>query len=251
MRVAVTIQHNFNNQSGTDYLSTVGGEDYNLDTEFGRQQYFDAVLNDPDFTRYDADVIAMRLGDVGKDEMYNYLKEMADLSSGQLGLMHAIERSVDNGLKRFDGSLSQNLSEIAQFKHEALELGASDKLSFDTPDMPHIGNNYDDLQSSLYFIYEQLLEAGVSETDLNQAMAAGGIDNDRATLSSFYDLAQDNDITLSSYIQNVDQAYVDIMHADGVKDIKAVVGTVTEEPELAVNEPAYEQRVAPPTMGVM
>ncbi len=247
----MTIQHNFNNESGTDYLSTISDDNYNLDTAFGRQQYFDAVLNDPDFTKYDADVIAMRLGDVGKDEMYNYLKEMADMSSGQLGLMHSIERNVDNGLSRFDGSLSQNLSEGAQLKHEVLELSTPDTLNFNAPHVPLIGNNNNDLQIAVYFIYEQLIEAGVPESDLNHAMAAGGIDNDRATVGAFYDLAQDNDVALSDYIQNVDQAYVGVMRADGIKDIEAIVGTVIEEPELTANDYEYEQKIAPPVMGAM
>ncbi len=231
MRFNVRLLNNFNDESGiTDYGSAANEEHYST-----------LLQNVTDLQGSDIDYASLQLGDFSSDDA---LKELLndDSASGELGKSAALERMADKSVEARAGSLSKNMSEIEQTKHENFELNTPDKLDFDTPDMPIISESDYDLQAATAYIFEELLEAGVPESDLNHAMAAGGIDDNRATIAEFHDLAQDNNIHLTDYIQDVDQAYVTMQITDGIQNIVPALGTI-DAPQLAMNDDSYEQPI--------
>ncbi len=185
-----------------------------LNSAHEREQYFDAVMENPDLTEYDADVISMKLGDSGNEQALYQLKEMADTSSGELGLMHKIERDVDESMARYDGSRSQNLSESAQMGHEVHNLS----------DMPVARG--EDMNPVIAAIYMALGAFGISEGTLNEAMAAGDVDNDRATLEVFHELAEKSGLhELVEYIQGADEVAMHAQLEAGIRDVAPAIGT--------------------------
>ena len=220
----------------------VDNDPNDLNTEAEREAYFDDILINPDFEKYDADIISLKLGDTGNEDALADLKERADISSGELGLMHAIERDVDQSMLRFQGSRSQNLSEGAQLVHEAMEAG-----EFPPPS---------DTNQVIQAVYGFMMFAGIPEAQLASGMGAkakeGDLEmaersnqaEDNAALIALYEMADDAKLgdEMTEYIQQAHAAHIADMEASGMRDLPQVVGT---EPEPEESTPAVALEITP------
>ncbi|MGN7437826.1 MAG: hypothetical protein ACTHOO_04205 [Alcanivorax sp.] len=205
-----------------------------LNSEAEREQYFADVLINPDFEKYDADIISLKLGDTGNEDALADLKERADVSSGELGLMHAIERDVDQSMLRFQGSRSQNLSEGAQMVHEAMEAG-----DFPPPS---------DTNQVIQAVYGFMMFAGIPEAQLAAGMGADAKEGDlemaersnqaedNVALIALYEIADKAKLgdEMAEYLQQAHAAHINDMAASGIRDLPQVVGT---EPDPEENTP--------------
>lgn len=244
------LQDNFNSSSGIEEdqnfaLASDAANDADYlarDTSAANAEYYDNFMNNlEDIQSHDIDYVSLHLGDYGKEEAFYQIKEIADTTSGELGKAATLEESVDQAQERFQGSLSQNLSEDGQARQEALELSVPDDF-IDRPDMA-------ETEAAISAVYFELMESGVPESDLVHAMAAGGPDDHHATIEVFHDLAQENGLPmLGGYLEGVDHALIEQQQEMGLRDLPTPVGTTPEpeaEPALAVAPDAYSAPRAP------
>tara|TARA_R110001592_G_scaffold3525_37_gene20316 strand:+ start:539 stop:1264 length:726 start_codon:yes stop_codon:yes gene_type:complete len=208
-----------------------------LNSAAEREQYFGDMLTDPDLTKYDVDVISMRLGDTGNEAALSSLDNAADVSGGQLGKMNTLERDVDQSNLRVQGSLSKNLSDGEQVNHEKMEHSGYPVVQ-----------GADDMNPAIAAMYMALNMFGISRGQLTEALAANGPDDDRATLSSFYEMAEEANLgKLMDYIQDTDGFAAHFQVEAGMKDVAPVVGTepeptaTTAETELALAQQLEQQ----------
>lgn len=239
---------------------------YNPDTTFEKEQYYDNMLENPDMNVYDNDDIAWKLTDTGNEQAYYELKERADTSGGELGLNHRIERGVDQKMQRFDGSLSQNLSEGAQEIKNDYEAGLADKfgnwdegdelalvapeenenLELDVPDIQTLINE-DGPEVAVQALVVQLMENGVHPAEVDEAMRAG---NDFDVLNALADVAKDNGLEdLTNYGNDVQVAFAGIGVPEAIQNIAP---EITEaQPQLAVTDPRFDMEEQQPKMNMM
>ncbi|PCI52963.1 MAG: hypothetical protein COB36_13970 [Alphaproteobacteria bacterium] len=150
------------------------------------------------------------------------------------GLGKLIDKSME-GREAADVDKSSNVSQGARIVEDnLLDEQIAGNLSYDTPEMAAIGHTAEDLEVGLATVYEQLLSAGVPETDLNHAMAAGGVDDLRATVEMFFDLAEDNNIPMTGYIQDLDQGFMNLQIENDEQNVAPVVGMEKEAPVMAM-----------------
>ncbi|MGH1456730.1 MAG: hypothetical protein ACRBDI_08105 [Alphaproteobacteria bacterium] len=238
---------------------------YSPDTTYEREVFYDNMLENPDMTVYDNDDIALKMTDTGNDQAYNTVKEMADTSGGELGLNHRMERGVDQKMERFDGSLSQNLSENAQGLKQDYEAGLADKfgnweegdaLTLTTPDegdpelnMPEILYllEKEDPSVAVQAIYFELAEMGVDPNDLDAAMKAG---NDYDVLDALSDVAEKNDLTdIAQYGNDVQQSFANIGVPEAIQNVTPEITQV--QPEFAMNDLKWDLENQQPKVAAM
>lgn len=157
------------------------------------------------------------------------------------GLGQLIDKNTE-GREAADAARSSNVSQRARIVEEEQVIG---NLGYDVPEMAAIGHTKEELEVSLASVYEQLRAAGVPETDLNHAMAAGGVDDPRATVEKFFDLAQDNNLPVTGYIMDLDQGFVQLQIEDGVDDIAPVVGLEIDDPAMKMALEDFSPSVQP------
>ncbi|MGH1377062.1 MAG: hypothetical protein ACRBCK_12020 [Alphaproteobacteria bacterium] len=234
----LALQQNFNDMSGAE-------EQAALELVVNDPAVNDAVYNpnildtlgERALVGSEVDYASLQVGDTGSEAHLSVLGDMATVSSGEFGKMSAIEKDVDQSVKARMGDRSFNLSDQAQVRHENLVQGA-DELNYDIPEMPNV-YDLDDMQLAIAAAYEQLEMAGISASDLNAAMAAGGPDNDFETLSALFDIAQDNKVEhVTDYIQGVDQAFVQVQLDQGIENVVPALDTTM--PEFAMNDPRFD-----------
>lgn len=234
----LALQQNFNDMSGAE-------EQEALELVVNAPAVNDAVYNpnildtlgERALVGSEVDYASLQVGDTGSEAHLSVLGDMATVSSGEFGKMSAIEKDVDQSVKARMGDRSFNLSDQAQVRHENLVQGA-DELNYDIPEMPNV-YDLDDMQLAIAAAYEQLEMAGISASDLNAAMAAGGPDNDFETLSALFDIAQDNKVEhVTDYIQGVDQAFVQVQLDQGIENVVPALDTTM--PGFAMNDPRFD-----------
>lgn len=227
---------------------------YDPDTAAEREVFYDNILKNPDMEVYNNDDIAWKLSDTGNEQAFYDLKERADTSGGELGLNHAIEKAVDNKMQRFDGSLSQNLSEAAQETKKDYEAGITDKfgnwdegeeLALKAPqeeelelNMPEISYmlETEDPNVAVQAIYFELSELGVNPNELDQAMTAG---NDYDVLDALAQVADDNGINgISEYGNNVQAAFAEMGVPEAIQNIAPDMTQI--QPAFAANDPQWD-----------
>ncbi|PCJ99348.1 MAG: hypothetical protein COA45_04735 [Zetaproteobacteria bacterium] len=144
------------------------------------------------------------------------------------GLGQLIDKTTE-ARESADESKSSNMSQGARISEEQQAI---EGLNYEVPEMAAIGHTKDDFEVGLASVYEQLRAAGIPESDLNFAMAAGGVDDPRATVEMFYDLALDNNIPVTGYIMDLDQGYAQLQIEDGMENIAPVVGLEIDAPTM-------------------
>lgn len=157
------------------------------------------------------------------------------------GLGQLIDKNTE-GREAADAARSSNVSQRARIVEEEQVI---ENLGYDVPEMAAIGHTKEELEVSLASAYEQLRAAGVPETDLNHAMAAGGVDDPRATVEQFFDLAQDNNIPVTGYIMDLDQGFIQLQIEDGIDDIAPVVGLKIDDPTMEMDLEGLAPAVQP------
>ncbi len=192
---------------------------------FEREQYFENMLKDPNFEHHDVDYVSLLIGDSGNEQALGQIMDMADTSSGELGKMRTLERDVDQNVMRLQGSLSKNLSDMHQNRHQAME------------NMPNV-TGPEDVEPAIAAVYEQLEQAGIPEADLIGALAAGGPEDNVATLAALNDMAGEE---LGEYIQ---VAHAEAWAADPSTD--GLPPSLNEEPNPEALTPDYETSAPAP-----
>ena len=252
------LKQQFEDVNGSDAL-------YAPETAHEREQYFDNILKNPDMTAYDNDDIALKMTDTGNEQAYYTMKAMADASGGELGLNHKLERAVDQKMERFDGSLSQNLSEGAQEVKQDYEAGLADKfgnwdegdaLTLNAPEFEEIELNMPEIQYILesgdpnvavQAIYFELAEMGIDPDELDAAMRAG---NDYDVLDALSQVAEDNGLDdVSQYGNDVQGAFADIGVPEAIQNVVPEITQVA--PVLAANDPQWDLENQQPKMSSM
>ncbi|MGH1378874.1 MAG: hypothetical protein ACRBB3_08645 [Alphaproteobacteria bacterium] len=226
----VTLNQNFNERSDSAEANNVLYENMLADANPNTLAEYD------DFAR--------RNGNDSNEGALSVVRDSMDAAGGKAGVKLAglgklIDKSME-GREAADIDKSSNVSQKARIaEDELVENAASEaeELVYLTPDMATIGETEWELEAAIATVYEQLLSAGVPESDLNHAMAAGGPDDPRATVEVFFDLAEDNNIPMTDYIQDLDQGFVNLQIANGDLDVKPLVGS---DPEITDNRPLVD-----------
>ncbi|PCI97645.1 MAG: hypothetical protein COB14_08895 [Alphaproteobacteria bacterium] len=180
-----------------------------------------------------------RNGNDSNEGALSVLRDSMDAAGGKAGTKLAglgklIDKNME-GRDAADTSKSSNVSQGARIVEDnLLDEQIAEDLNYDTPEMAAVGHTEADLEVAIATVYEQLLSAGVPETDLNHAMAAGGVDDPRATVEMFFDLAENNNIPMTGYIQDVDLGLMNLQLENGEQDVTPVVGIEEEAPVMAM-----------------
>lgn len=228
----VTINQDFNARSDTTQASNILFE----------QMLADANPN----TLAEYDDFARKNGNDSNEAALAVVRDSMDAAGGKAGVKLAglgklIDKSME-GRESADIDKSSNVSQGARMAEDDLYANGAEDLVYLTPDMASIGETEWELEAAIATVYEQLLSAGVPESDLNHAMAAGGLDDPRATVEAFFDLAEDNNIPMTDYIQDLDRGFVSLQVSNGDVDIKPVVGEALDvsNPDISNLEPSVD-----------
>lgn len=182
------------------------------------------------------DTVSMMIGDTGNEAALHVIDDRADVTGGgDLDRMPELEKGVDKSLLARQGSLSKNLSDDAQMAQAAGEWNSLERYDLDVPEI----REENDVELAITKTVEILQEAGVPDSELNRAMAAGGVDNSFETLDALKDLATDYEVPeAQGYLASVDQD----MAQTGIVPVNiAPQMGVTTYPGVAMNDANYTQ----------
>lgn len=126
--------------------------------------------------------LAMLVGDSGNEGIQGILMETMRAAGGRAGMMHTLADDVNDAVSARSGSME-------------VDIGGRTNM------MPIIENSAD-LEPATAAIYMHLEDAGVPESDLVQALAAGGPDDNMATFEAMHTLATENGLDdIASFTQ--------------------------------------------------
>ncbi len=188
----------------------VGSPDpLDLDTAAERQDYHDDMLLNPDFNKYDNDVLHMNLTDTGNHEAYQDILDQADVHGGKLSRADngAIARAVDQNFEArdVDDARSKDISASGRINDEE-KWSADESLDF-TPDLDSLLAENDPDLASERLMQEILQRHPELEDDVYDASMAGDA---FAVLSALEEIAHQNGMDdLSQYAQGVNQHAAD------------------------------------------
>lgn len=241
--MAVTLTQGFSKSSGSDSAKESFAandelhdavSDNRIDTAQERDQYFNAVLSNPDLREYDIDVLSMKQGTVNNEQTANALMREASVSGDNLGNNFTLERSTDQVFEGYysqDRQKSLNLSVDGEV-HDVLAF-TPPELWLPEPTFPLVLSEPDQMQACIAAVILELEMAGVPESDLSKALASGGADNNAATIDALAELAQKNNVpSVQDYLSTmaVAQSFM-----DGIG--QAALSVATSDP---VASPAYD-----------
>lgn len=205
----VGLSQNFN-QTGAmqDLQMAVLGLDV-PDYDAANDAYFDNIMRNPDLNLYDNDVISNRLGDSGNDQAAYTLFAEASTTGDHLGNNHVLERDVDEAMEAvYSQNDSLNISD-AGYAHDRSVIGGDiEHFNYDTPEF-EIHEDHD-MEVAIMAVYEAMVNAGVPESELNLALATGGVDNHAATVDAFRDLSDKFSVGLNDHLDKLAQSYKDL-----------------------------------------
>lgn len=193
------------------------------------------------------DDFARRNGNDSNEGALSVVRDSMDAAGGKAGVKLAglgklIDKTME-GRGAADIDKSSNVSQSARIAEDNLVGNDNaEDLVYLTPDMASIGETEWELDAAIATVYEQLLSAGVPESDLNHAMAAGGVDDPRATVEAFLNLAEDNNIPMTDYIKDLDQGLMSLQISNGDTDVKPALGNTLELSDITpVIDNVYDQ----------
>lgn len=195
------------------------------------------VLGDRPLVDDEVDQATRLLNDVAHEGLLHEVSEMATTSSGELGKLSTLEEMVDENFAARYGSRTYSLSDEGQMNDDLIMLKTPEELAAENGNMPFIGVSDQDHNVGVMAIYDYMANMlNMDEDRLNQAMAAGGVDDNRSTLSSFYEIAGSIPF-IGQYIQALDNSIAQGQIEAGQKDVDPVVGTKpeVEVPEVQIN----------------
>lgn len=178
-------------------------------------------------------------GDGSNEERIAMAKEMTDAVGGgkATSINEAMGGMMDDNTAARYGSLSSNTSSAARMEQKQWELKTPEELAMQDENMPVIGNSP---EVAIQAIYEYLTQMKFDEDELNRSLAEGGVDNNRATLNSLYDMVSGIPF-IGEYIQTLDFGLMSDELQNG-EEADPVVGTAPE-PE-ALEQQAAEAQLA-------
>ncbi len=176
-------------------------------------------------------------GDGSNEDRIAMAKEMTDAVGGgkATSVNEAMGGMMDDNTAARYGSLSSNTSSEARMEQRQWELKTPEELAMQDENMPVIGNSPD---VAIQAIYEYLTQMKFDEDELNRSLAAGGVDNDRATLTSFFEMVPGLSF-IGDYIQALDHDLMSEELQNG-EEADPVVGTAPE-PEVVEQQLAEAQ----------
>lgn len=159
------------------------GQNINLDKSAEKPDSLFELLEKGQLNPGQMNALANLVGDSGNEGIQGILMERMRASGGRAGMMHTLADDVNEAVSARTGSTE-------------VDIGGRTNMS-----VPIIENTAD-LEPATAAIYMHLEEAGVPESDLVQALAAGGPDNNMATFEAMHTLATDNGLDdIASFTQ--------------------------------------------------
>lgn len=217
-----------------------------LDSAEEREAYFANIHLDPNLAKYSPNDIHLNVVNSGNEGTYDAAGEYIAAASGRGSQFvqtlarntddnqQALDKSVHDEMKSADISASRRI--ISGVENDVLDERNPAHQSEDM-DLPLLKDK-DDMNPAIAAMYLALTLFGISQNQLNEAMAANGPDDDRSTLDKFFELAEENGLDgLAEYIKDVDEFAMNMQIQDGMKDVDPAIGT---EPEPVVETPEAE-----------
>ncbi len=208
-----------------------------LDSAAEREAYFQGIHLDPNLAKYSPNDIHLNVVNSGNEETYDMAGEYIGGASGRASQHNnVLAGNVDDNQQALDKSVADEMKSKDLAAGNRIESGVENDV-LDESNPAHNGEDMDmpllrdgeDMNPMIAALYMAFLPMGLSYGQLNEAMAAGGPENDRETLSVFHGFAEDNGMTgLAEFIQSVDEFAMQEQMNDGMKDVAPVVGTELE-----------------------
>lgn len=229
-----------------------------------REVYFEEIASNPTLAaqEHNNDDVYRIAVNSGNEGTVNDVREQASATGDELGKDTSLEVLADKLESRYGGSINVNLSESAQLREDSQYLNA-DRIKKNDSDylLFHVlGNDVSAKAATIGgVVYPIMLEAGVDQTSLDRALAAGGTMETpgqlRNTLNAFYDIARTNPglSGLMGFMAEVDNDLFGMAkQSDPKADHAPVLGTPEKEPEaptVAFTPPQYTAPGSQPGLG--
>lgn len=236
------LSQDFNEQNGNAPQNAVISSvqmDFSPETANEKVEFTQYAVEEADLTHVNVNVVDMLVGNSGNEGIINSIEEQSSVSGDELGDSHSLELDVDeDSYLAGMNSRTKLLSDVSQevYEHEKLShinsdhsglVGVAGVEHFDL-NAPEI-HEENDLELAIQRTIEILAEAGVPESELNKAMAAGGIDNNFETLESLADVADQYKIPEAQGYLNLVQADMSQMGIGGKMAVFASAPAANDE----------------------
>lgn len=212
----MALTQSFNEQKGVPHFDAAAND-----------AHFKNILDDVNLRLNDIDVVYNAVTNSGNEQGFEQILELASVTGDKLGKMGELAEGVDQSMQAREGNRTVNLSGEERLEHREEFLTRQDQTQIETLDYaPPPVRSEDDLEMALSELCLLLDEAGVPEHEIQNALAAGGVDNNFAKLEAFKELAQDYKVPEAQGYLNIVENYL-------------IEAKLLPEPVLAVAAPAF------------